>query len=167
MKAQIVDRKSQIAAFLFSVVLLLPPVLWAVEPLPVKLNDAADFKLLDLTGRELSFSASSGRPALLFFWATWCPFCLKELPDLQKQYQGLKKAGVEVFAIDVGEPKERVEKFLGKKNNLEFPVLLDSDSRVASRYNLVGIPTFILIDAQGKIKVRGHSLPRDYEQLLK
>lgn len=154
--------------FFVSVFLLTASLSLAVEPLPAKLNDAAaDFKLLDLTGKEISFSASSGKPALLFFWATWCPFCRDELPHLQKQYQGLKKAGIEVFAIDVSEPKERIEKFLSKKNNLEFPILLDSDSRVASAYNLVGIPTFILIDAQGKIKARSHNFPDDYEQLLK
>ncbi|TAN61200.1 TlpA family protein disulfide reductase, partial [bacterium] len=95
------------------------------------------------------------------------PFCVKELPNLQKQHAALKSAGIEVLAINVGEPKERVEKFLSKKDRLEFPILLDSDSQVASDYNLVGIPTFILIDAKGKIKSRSHNLPEDYQNFLK
>ena len=160
--------KKQIAAFVLSIILLLPSVSLAVEPLPAKLSDAAtDFKLLDLGGKEIAFTSSSGKPALLFFWATWCPFCLKELPSLQKQYADLKKSGIDVLAIDVGESKERVEKFLSKKDKLEFPILLDSDSQVSSAYNLVGIPTFILIDAKGKIRSSGHNLPDGYEQLLK
>lgn len=148
--------------------LLFATALFAVEPMPAKLNDAAaDFKLLDLGGKEIVFSVSSGKPALLFFWATWCPFCRDELPHLQEQYPDLRKAGIDVLAIDVGESRERVEKFLSKKDKLEFPILLDGDSRVSSAYNLVGIPTFILIDAQGKIKSRSHNLPDGYEQLLK
>lgn len=160
--------KKQIAAFVLGIILLLPSVSLAVEPLPVKLNEAVgDFKLLDLAGKEISFSAASGKPALLFFWATWCPFCVKELPNLQKQYPSLKSAGIEVMAINVGEPKERVEKFLSKKEKLEFPILLDRDSQVATSYNLVGIPTYVLIDAKGKIRSSGHNLPDSYEQLLK
>lgn len=160
--------KKQIAAFVLSIILFLPSVSLAVEPLPAKLSDAAtDFKLLDLGGKEIAFTSSSGKPALLFFWSTWCPFCVKELPNLQKQYPSLKSAGIEVMAINVGEPKERVEKFLSKKERLEFPILLDSDSQVASEYNLVGIPTYILIDAKGKIRSSGHNLPDSYEQLLK
>lgn len=160
--------KKQIAAFALSIILLLPSVSLAVEPLPAKSSDAAmDFKLLDLGGKEIAFTSSSGKPALLFFWATWCPFCVKELPGLQKEYPGLKSAGIEVLAINVGEPKERVEKFLSKKERLEFPILLDSDSRVAPAYDLVGIPTFILIDAKGKIRSRSHNFPEDYEKLLK
>lgn len=160
--------KKQIAAFVLSIILLLPSVSLAVEPLPAKLSDVAvDFKLLDLGGKEIAFTGSSGKPALLFFWATWCPFCRDELPHLQKQYPDLRKAGIDVLAIDVGESRERVEKFLSKKDKLEFPILLDSDSHVASAYNLVGIPTFILIDAKGKIKSRSHNLPEGYEKLLK
>lgn len=125
------------------------------------------FNLNDLLGRNISLSDFSGKPIILFFWATWCPFCVQELPNLQKQYLALKGAGIEVLAINVGEPKERVEKFLSKKDKLEFPILLDRDSQVASDYDLVGIPTFILIDAKGKIKSRSHNFPDDYEKILK
>lgn len=161
--------KRQIAVFLFSIILLLPLASLAAEPLPAKLNDAAvDFKLFDLDGKEVSFTASGGKPTLLFFWATWCPFCRNELPHLQKQYPDLKKAGIDVLAIDAGEPKERVEKFLSKKEKLEFPILLDRDSKVATTdYNIVGVPTFILIDYKGKIKFRGYNFPEDYQNLLK
>lgn len=164
MRKQTAHRK---IIFLLGIFLFLAHSSFAVEPLPAKTNEPApQFTLSDAAGKEISLSDFAGKPVILFFWATWCPFCREELPHLQKEYATAKAGGIEIVAIDVGEPKERVEKFVDKIG-LEFPMLLDKDSRVASAYNLVGIPTYILIDAQGKIKARSHNLPDDYAQLLK
>ena len=54
-----------------------------------------------------------------------------------------------------------------RQANAEFPVLLDLDSRVANSYNLLGIPTFIFINTQGKIVFQGNDLPEDYIERLK
>ncbi len=159
--------RKKIIIFLLGISLFLAHCSFAVEPLSTKASEhAAQFKLSDLSGKEVALSDFSGKPVMLFFWATWCPYCRDELPELQKHYKDIKESGIELLAIDVGEPKERVERIL-KNQDLEFPILLDADSRVASSYNLVGIPTYVLIDAHGKIKSRSHNLPEDYKNILK
>ena len=70
------------------------------------------------------------------------------------------------MAIDIGEKADKVAKFM-RQANAEFPVLLDLDSRVANSYNLLGIPTFIFINTQGKIVFQGNDLPEDYIERLK
>lgn len=102
---------------------------------------------------------------MLFIWATWCPYCVRELAHLEKSYAAIKESGVELLAIDSGEPRERVVRYLSGKN-IAFPVLLDTDSRVSYAYNVIGIPTLVLVDAQGKIKFQGNSLPEDYLKIL-
>ena len=139
---------------------------FAVQPIETKVNQPAqDFKLSDLTGQEISLTQFKGRPVILFFWTTWCPYCRQELSTLQKEYSNITAGGVTLLAIDIGEPKERVERFL-KDRNTAFPVLLDINSKVANSYNLIGVPTFVLIDAQGKIRFQGNSFPDNYLTIL-
>ena len=69
------------------------------------------------------------------------------------------------MAIDSGEPRERVARYLNNRK-IEFPVLLDTDSKVSYAYNVIGIPTLVLVDAQGKIKFQGNNLPEDYLKIL-
>lgn len=129
---------------------------------------AFNFSLYDLEGNKISLSDFSGKPLILFFWTTWCPFCREEFPVLTDNYNDLKKEGIEVLAIDIGESKERVKKFTVNLNlDMPFPILLDSASTVAYAYDLLGVPTFILIDSQGKIKFQGNDFPGNYKQLLK
>lgn len=164
MKSQIANGK---VIFFLGVFLLSSKVLFAVQPLAPEAGKSAPyFKLENLAGGQTSLSDFRVRPVMLFFWATWCPYCRDKFPDLGKEYAEMKKSGIELLAIDIGEPKERVEKFLSNKN-AEFPVLLDSDSRVAYAYSLIGVPTFILIDSRGKIRFQGNNFPGNYKQILK
>lgn len=126
---------------------------------------APEFKLSSLNGKNVALSDFKGKPVILFIWATWCPHCVRELGHLEKSYNDIKKIGVELLAIDSGEPKERVVRYLNNRK-IEFPVLLDTDSRVSYAYNVIGIPTLVLVDAQGKIKFQGNSLPEDFIQIL-
>lgn len=141
--------------------------LFAVRPIETKVNaPAQDFKLSNLTGQEISLAQLKGKPVILFFWTTWCPFCREEISALQNEYKKITAGGITLLAIDVGEPREKVERFF-KGKSAEFPVLLDLNSKVASSYNLIGVPTFVLIDAQGKIRFQGNSFPDNYLSILK
>ena len=126
---------------------------------------APEFKLSSLSGNKASLSDFKGKPVILFIWATWCPYCVRELAYLEKSYVDIKKNGVELLAIDSGEPRERVARYLNNRK-IEFPVLLDTDSKVSYAYNVIGIPTLVLVDAQGKIKFQGNNLPEDYLKIL-
>ncbi|HEY8486145.1 MAG TPA: TlpA disulfide reductase family protein [Limnochordales bacterium] len=125
-------------------------------------NPAPDFALEDLSGRTVRLSSLRGRPVLLNFWATWCPPCLKELPELagfHRRFQGRW----EVVGVDVGEPRERVEAFV-RRAGFGWTFLLDSSSRVAEAYLVVGLPTTYFIDAAGVVRAR-HLGPLTAEQL--
>ena len=112
---------------------------------------APDFKLRDIYQNTFTLSEYRGRqPVLLFFWATWCPFCQKELSVLKQEYAGLAEGGLEVLAIDVGERPSTVEDFV-KSYYLNYQVLLDRDTSVANSFRIVGIPVYVLVDKQGFI----------------
>lgn len=129
-------------------------------------SSAPDFKLADTYGDSVTLS-SYKQPVLLFFWTTWCPFCRKELRALKDKYEELFKNGVELLAIDVGEPQERVKNYI-KNYALPFKVFLDTDTEVAHSYNILGVPTYILIDKKGNISFTDHYFPeREYKALLR
>ena len=127
---------------------------------------ARDFRLTDLAGRSYKLSDYQNKQAvLLFFWTTWCPYCQVELKGLSSRVQELAGEGIEVLAIDVGEPKSRVEKFV-QSRNLKLKILIDEDSAVSDAYALLGVPTFYLINRQGRVVFQEHFFPADYKKLI-
>lgn len=131
-----------------------------------KLELAPDFQLRDLNNDTVILSHYKYKcPVLLFFWATWCPYCRKELKVLNDKYMGLVKEGLEVLPINVGESAYKVGNFL-QSYHLGLGVLLDKDSSVAEAYRLFGLPTYYLIDKKGYICFQGYSFPEKYKDLI-
>jgi peroxiredoxin len=129
-------------------------------------NQAApDFTLQDLAGKSVTLSGFQGKGVILFFWATWCPYCRKEISALNGEYQNMLASDIKLLAVDIGESKERVENFM-KKYSINYPMLLDSDSSVATKYGVVGVPTIVLISKEGKILSVSNDLPSNYKELL-
>lgn len=123
---------------------------------PVEANPSAiktkaiDFKLKDLNGKELSLSDLKGKKVFLNFWATWCPPCKAEMPEIEKLYQETKDSDLVIVAVEIGEPLDTVKPFIDK-NKYNFKVLLDPDQSVASKYGIASIPTSYFIDVDGNI----------------
>jgi len=111
---------------------------------------APDFTLLDLNGNEVALRSFRGRPVLVNFWATWCPPCRKEMPDLQAFHE---KYGdkVALIGINWGEDKNEVEDFL-KKFGITYPNLLDANGKIFALYRLTGLPSSFWIDEEGIIR---------------
>jgi thiol-disulfide isomerase/thioredoxin len=127
----------------------------AAGPAPIALtpSKAVDFQLSDLNGKQVRLSELRGKVVLLNFWATWCPPCKAEMPDLQALYRdyGTKNNFV-VLAVDVSEAKEPVSDFV-EQNRLSFPVLLDGDGRVSDfRYFVRSLPNSFIIDRNGNVR---------------
>lgn len=122
-------------------------------------NIAPDFKLQDLGQKVFSLSSYRNKqPVFLFFWTTWCPFCRRGLRDLNDSYPELAQKGWEVLAIDTGEPAEKVKRF-ADSYSLKFNVLLDQDLTVANAYDVLGVPTYVLIDKGGLIVFKDNYFP--------
>lgn len=144
-------------------ILLLTSNIFGKEPARL----APDFKLMDVYQNIYTLSEYRGKsPVLLFFWATWCPFCQKELSVLNQSYAGLAEDGLEVFAINTGEFPAAVENFIASYH-LSYRVLLDKDQSVAYSYGIVGIPVYILIDKEGNVVFQDSYLPYgEYKDLI-
>jgi len=121
-----------------------PPAKIAVD------SAAPDFRLKDLKGQDVSLSSVRDRPVLLVFGTTWCPYCREEIPRIKEIYRQGREKKLEVLNIYINETEAKVAAFAAKYE-LPYPVLLDRDGQVAERYQVRGVPTFVLLDRQGKI----------------
>lgn len=109
-----------------------------------------DFTLKDLDGKEWTLSKLKGKVVLVNFWATWCPPCRKEMPDIEQLSKEFKDQGLVVLAIS-DEKQDVVEKFI-KEKGYTYPVLLDPGREVAGkRYEVSGIPKNFIYDREGRL----------------
>ena len=105
-----------------------------------------------IDGRKIELSSLQGRVVLVNFWATSCPGCVKEMPQIVKAYKEHNAQGFEVIAVAMAyDPPVNVMNY-AKKNGLPFAVALDVDSALAKAFGDVQVtPSTVLIDKQGKI----------------
>lgn len=118
------------------------------EQSKINLMDNYDFVLEDLNGNKVTLSELKGKKVFLNFWATWCPPCKAEMPDIEKLYQETKDSDLVILAVNAGDDKNTVQDFI-TKNNYNFSVLLDTDGEVSRLYQVTGIPTSYFIDTEG------------------
>ncbi|MBK5094921.1 MAG: TlpA family protein disulfide reductase [Deltaproteobacteria bacterium] len=123
------------------------------------IQEWVDFTLPEPGGGHVSLAQFIGKkPVLLVFWATWCAICKEEVPVINRMHSEPPMSGkVQILALDFMESEKKVNAFISSKK-VAYPVLLDRRGRVARKYKVVGIPTFILIDRDGKVVYRDHDL---------
>jgi peroxiredoxin len=114
---------------------------------------APDFILKDLAGQDFKLSAAKGKPVLLIFLTTWCPSCRSEIPHYKEIYATYGKRGLEVVGIDIEESKNKVSSFAAR-SRIPYRTLLDEKGRVASAYDITGVPSMVLINKDGKVLTR-------------
>jgi peroxiredoxin len=129
---------------------------------------APDFTIADLNGTPFTLSSLRGKSnVLLVFWATWCPYCVVEIPRLKALHEKYKHRDVAVISVNVAanDPLPRVEAFQSR-HAMPYPILYDSANIVSRLYGVQGIPVSLVIDRQGVIQFRGHQLPANIEDLF-
>ncbi len=116
------------------------------------LTDAQHFTLASADGAQMSLDGllASHKAVLLNFWATWCPPCREEIPDLIRLQEKHGGDDFTIVGIDIGESAARVKAF-AEKAGINYPLLLDADSGVAESYGVVGIPTSLLVTSDGRV----------------
>jgi len=164
------NRTTAIIITLFMLIGCVFP-LHAMQPLvgfgnPLIGKEAPDFTLDTTEDNVLSIREyREEKSAILFFWATWCPHCRRELIRIQENLSMMDQRGIRMIFINVSEDPQTVRSYLDK-NRLDIEVFLDGEGKVADDYGVYGLPTFIFVDRDGIIKKIEHVLPENYEEIL-
>lgn len=109
----------------------------------------ADFTLTDLQGKTWHLQDMKGKVVLVNFWATWCPPCRKEMPDLNALYNKFKDQGFVVLAIS-DEESAKVTPYIAE-HKISYPVMLDPGRKVNDAFIVEGIPKSFVYDRSGKM----------------
>jgi peroxiredoxin len=114
-----------------------------------QLRQKADFTLTDLQGRSWTLHELRGKVVLVNFWATWCPPCRKEMPDLEALYNRFKDQGLVILAIS-DEEAGKVQPFITERK-ITYPVMLDPGRKVNEMFQVEGIPKSFVYNRAGKL----------------
>ena len=116
-------------------------------------NRAPDFTLEALDGTRVSLQDHRGKVILINFWATWCPPCRAEIPDIEAAFKARQDEGFLVLGINVEEARAIVTPFVNAFE-MSYPVLLDESGRLLQTYRAQGLPMSVIIDQDGVIQAR-------------
>ncbi|MCL5110374.1 MAG: TlpA family protein disulfide reductase [Chloroflexi bacterium] len=112
---------------------------------------APDLTVTTLDGSTVRLADLKGQVVLLNFWATTCPPCREEMPDLQAVYSEVRASGGTVLAVDQHEAADTVKRFVDEFQ-LTFPVGVDADGSLFARYGVQFIPTSFVVDKNGVVR---------------
>jgi thiol-disulfide isomerase/thioredoxin len=129
---------------------------------------APQFTLDSRNGPKISLSQYKGQVVMLNFWASWCGPCRQEMPLLENIYKKYNKMGFTLIGVNVEPDSKDAEGFLkGLQAPVSFPVIYDKDSTVSKAYDVQGMPSTVIIDRKGNVRVlhRGYK-PGDENEYL-
>ncbi|WP_058308802.1 peroxiredoxin family protein [Gracilibacillus massiliensis] len=127
-------------------------------------NVAPNFELQTLAGETVSLADFRGKPVMLNFWATWCPPCRAEMPDMQQFHED---TDITILAINLTttEASEEDVPAFKEEFGLDFTIPMDRENKVSDLYQIRPIPTSYIIDKNGVIKFYTYG-PLNYEQMM-
>lgn len=125
-------------------------------------NAAPSFTVTNMRDKSVSLASLKGKPVFVNFWATWCPPCVKEMPDIQKMYE---KYGdkIQFVTINIDANKKEIKAFMDK-HGFTMPVMMDSDGSASAAYSLQAIPVSYIIDSEGNL-LNQHLGAMNYSEL--
>jgi len=145
---------SSSARLLLCLLLLLLPMTVSAE---ARVGDRApDFVLEDAAGELVSLKDFHGKPLVLHFWASWCPYCEKLQPGLQALADARAAQGLVLLGISFREDEKVAPQAVLESRGLRFKTLVDGDE-VADMYGVRGTPTTVFIDRDGRVVGMTHS----------
>jgi len=122
---------------------------------------APDFALQDLAGNAVRLSNYRGRIVFLNVWTTWCEPCRVEMPSMEVLHRRLSGEDFVILAVSADADGRRVVEPFIEELGITFPVLLDPDGQVVSRYRVTGYPETFIVDRDGRVVA--HEIgPRDW-----
>jgi len=134
--------------------------------LPVFAADASgpapDFTLQSRSGEQVSLSDLRGNVVMINFWATWCGPCRQEMPHLEALHQRYSGLGFTILGINVEEDSSLSGKFLAE-TPVTFPVLFDPANGVSELYDVVAMPSTVIVDRKGNMRFIHHGYKPGFE----
>ena len=126
-----------------------------------------DFTITTLDGHNFSLTEyQNKKPVFLFFWATWCPICKKEIPRIKALHEEFGDE-IEILAINVGYNDSLANiKQYQQQYQVQFPIAFDEHSEISQNYGVIGTPTQVVIDIDGDLRYHGNQFPAGLESLL-
>ena len=127
---------------------------------------APQFTLEARGGRDVSLAQYKGQVVMINFWASWCGPCRQEMPLLEGIYKKYGKLGFTLLGVNVEPDSQAAEEWL-QQTPVSFPILFDKESKVSKLYDVAGMPSTVIIDRSGKLRVlhRGYK-PGDENEYL-
>ena len=113
---------------------------------------APGFTLEGLSGGPLSLADLRGHPVVINLWASWCPPCRGEMPDLENLAREYRETGLVVLAVNLQDYRSTVERYASTVGLETIAIVLDSEGAVADRYNLTNLPTSYFVDREGNVR---------------
>jgi len=136
------------------------------RPVPLKSEEPAHgFNLATVEGGRAALEDYAGKKIILFFFTTWCPYCVAKFPVLEKEKAKFEEQGIVLLVINVGESQAKVASFR-EKRNIGFNILLDESMSTAQNYQVIGVPTFFLVGTNGVVIYDGNDLPWNYPEIF-
>lgn len=123
---------------------------------------APDFALQSRDGETVTLSGLRGQVVMINFWATWCGPCREEMPHLEALHQRYSALGFTLLGVNVEEDSENAEAWL-EEMPVSFPILFDPGNRVSVLYNVLAMPSTVLVDRQGNLRFLHHGYQAGYE----
>jgi peroxiredoxin len=123
---------------------------------------APDFSLSTRDGGQVTLAELEGQVVMLNFWATWCGPCRQEMPHLESLYQRYSDLGFTLLGVNVEEDSSGADKFLSE-TPVTFPILFDPKSEVSKKYDVIAMPSTVLIDRTGNMRFIHHGYQPGYE----
>ena len=129
----------------------------------IKQGVAPDFTLNSHSGNNLRLSEFRGEVVMINFWASWCGPCRQEMPLLEELYTQYNPMGFTILGVNVEEDSGKAKQLL-KDIPVSFPVLFDTQSKVSKLYDVVAMPSTILVDRDGNVRYLHHGYKPGYEE---
>jgi peroxiredoxin len=152
--------QNRIAGIVAALVIALPAVATAPS------GPAPSFSLTSKGGSQVNLAQFKGQVVMINFWASWCGPCRQEMPLLEDIYKKYNKLGFTLLGVNVEPDSKAADDWL-KQTPVSFPILYDKDSTVSQMYDVSGMPSTVIIDRKGNLRMLHHGYkPGDENEYL-
>lgn len=128
---------------------------------------APDFQAVDLEGRPIQLSSLKGCGVVLYFFASWCPYCERQTPAIVEAHKQLRKQGVVFVGVNLYDDAEEDVRAFMAQHGITFPTVVDREEAIADLYRIQGVPQTVLISPRGTVArhIGGYSPSTNFVRL--